>query len=263
MNQTIYQVDAFASAPFKGNPAAVCVLEEAAKESWMQNVAMEMNLSETAFLYPHKNGYNLRWFTPTAEVDLCGHATLASAFVLYETGLLSPKDIAVFYTKSGLLTAQKKVDLVELDFPATPAIETAPPQKLITALGAAPIWTGKNNYDFLIQLKDENSVRQLAPDFSQLAKCTNRGVIVTSLSEAKEYDFVSRFFAPAAGINEDPVTGSAHCTLGPFWAERLRKKVFKAYQASKRGGFVQVQVKDNRILLGGPAVTVLKGEFYF
>ena len=263
MKQTIYQVDAFTSEPFKGNPAAVCVLEKTVDEQWMRNVALEMNLSETAFLIPQKDGYSLRWFTPAVEVDLCGHATLAASHVLYETGVLAAGEPAVFYTKSGRLTAAKKGGQIELDFPATPAREIEYSAELVAAIGAEIVWIGKNDYDYLVQVRDEETVKQLFPDFGLLKKLTERGVIVTSASTTDEFDFVSRFFAPAAGIEEDPVTGSAHCTLGPFWAEQMGKIKFTAFQASKRGGIIHVHVKDNRIALGGTAVTVLKGELYF
>jgi PhzF family phenazine biosynthesis protein len=260
MKQKIYQVDSFTSKAFKGNPAAVCILKDAAEKVWMQNVAMEMNLSETAFLYPYKDGFNLRWFTPAVEVDLCGHATLACSYVLWETGVLNPTQQARFYTKSGLLTASKKGQMIEMDFPATPAKDIANVPGLAETLGTKVDYVGKNDYDYVALVDSEETLKNLSPDFGRLEKITERGVIVTSLSDSKGYDFVSRFFAPAAGINEDPVTGSAFCTLGPFWEKRLGKKKFIAYQASKRGGTVFVHVKDNRVVLGGRAVTVLKGE---
>ncbi len=260
MKLTLIQVDAFTSKPFSGNPAAVCILPAAREERWMQQVAAEMNLSETAFLTRREDGFNLRWFTPVTEVALCGHATLASAHVLWETGLISSHEQARFHTLSGLLTAERQEDWIQLDFPATPAAPAAAPPGLAEALGAKPVFAGKNKFDFLIELENEEQVRQLKPDCRLLAGIPARGVIVTSRSQNSEFDFISRFFAPAAGIDEDPVTGSAHCCLGPFWSERLQKTDMLAYQASRRGGVMKVGVRHNRVLLGGQAITVLRGE---
>lgn len=260
MTQSIVQVDAFTNKPFAGNPAAVCVLPAPAAETWMQNVAAEMNLSETAFLYKQDDGFNLRWFTPAIEVDLCGHATLASAHVLWEGGHLSPDAQARFFTKSGLLTAQRDGDRIEMDFPAEPATEALPPANLADALGVSPVYVGKNRFDYLVEVKSEKVVRTLHPDFTLLKTITGRGVMVTSRATTPGYDFVSRFFAPQAGIDEDPVTGSAHCCLGPFWHTRLGKTSFTAFQASPRGGVVRVRIEGDRVKLGGQAVTVLKGE---
>lgn len=260
MKLTLIQVDAFTSKPFSGNPAAVCILPAAREERWMQQVAAEMNLSETAFLTRREDDFNLRWFTPVTEVALCGHATLASAHVLWETGLISSHEQARFHTLSGLLTAERQDDWIQLDFPATPAEPAAAPPGLAEALGAKPVFTGKNKFDYLIELENEEQVRQLKPDCRLLAGIPARGVIVTSRSQNSEFDFISRFFAPAAGIDEDPVTGSAHCCLGPFWSERLQKTDMLAYQASRRGGVMKVGVRHNRVLLGGQAITVLRGE---
>ncbi|RME75812.1 MAG: PhzF family phenazine biosynthesis protein [Chloroflexi bacterium] len=260
MTITITQVDAFTDQPFRGNPAAVCILPTAPDESWMQAVAREMNLSETAFLVPRGDGFNLRWFTPAAEVDLCGHATLASAHVLWERGYLPPDAAARFHTKSGLLTCRKQGDWIEMDFPAEPAQPVDPPPALVEALGVQPVYTGQNRMDFLVELDSEETVRQLRPNFSRLADLPCRGVIVTGRAASGPYDFVSRFFAPNVGVNEDPVTGSAHCCLGPYWQTRLGKTEFLAYQASPRGGVVRVQIHGDRVILGGQAVTVLKGE---
>lgn len=260
MKLTLFQVDAFTSKPFSGNPAAVCILPAAREERWMQQVAAEMNLSETAFLTRREDGFNLRWFTPVTEVALCGHATLASAHVLWETGLISSHEQARFHTLSGLLTAERQEDWIQLDFPATPAAPAAPPPGLAEVLGAKPVFAGKNKFDYLIELENEEQVRQLKPDCRLLAGIPARGVIVTSRSQNSEFDFISRFFAPAAGIDEDPVTGSAHCCLGPFWSERLQKNDMLAYQASRRGGVMKVGVRHNRVLLGGQAITVLRGE---
>ncbi len=262
MPLTITQVDAFADKPFAGNSAAVCVLPEAREASWMQLVAREMNLSETAFLVQQRDGYNLRWFTPTMEVDLCGHATLASSHALWEQQLLRPDEQARFHTRSGLLTARRSGDWIEMDFPATPEAPVPAPEGLAKALGAEPKYIGKNKFDYIVELDSEETVRSLQPDFTSLAKLLEvRGVIVTS--RAADYDFVSRFFAPGAGIDEDPVTGSAHCCLGPFWRSRLNKTEFVAYQASVRGGVVRVRLEGDRVLLGGQAVTVLRGELLY
>ena len=224
----------------------------------MQLVAREMNLAETAFLLRQADGYQLRWFTPMVEMDLCGHATLASAHALWEEGHLPSGERARFHTRSGLLTAQRKGDWIEMDFPAKPEEPAPAPDGLIEALGASPKYIGKNEFDYIVELDSEDTVRRLKPDFTLLEKIPVRGVIVTS--RAADYDFVSRFFAPASGIPEDPVTGSAHCCLGPFWRERLNKTEFVAYQASARGGVVRVRLEGDRVLLGGQAVTVLRGE---
>ncbi len=260
MGQPIAQVDAFTNRPFAGNPAAVCVLETPRDAAWMQQVALEMNLSETAFLHRQGDGFNLRWFTPTVEVDLCGHATLASAHILWEEGHLAPDEQARFYTRSGLLTASRQGDWIELDFPAKLEQADPEPPDLASALGVVPRYIGKNQFDYLVEVASEAELRALRPDFTRLRSLPVRGVIVTSRADAKEYDFVSRFFAPGSGIDEDPVTGSAHCCLGPFWQQRLGKDTFMAYQASPRGGVVRVRVAGDRILLGGQAVTVLRGE---
>ncbi len=260
MGLKIIQVDAFTDKPFSGNPAAVCILSAPVDEHWMQNIAREMNLSETAFLYPQGDGFNLRWFTPTVEVDLCGHATLASAHVLWEEKHLQRHEHARFHTRSGLLTAQCKDEWIELDFPSTPVESATAPAGLKEALGVSPKYIGRSKFDYLVEVDSERIVRELNPDFNTLAKIPIRGIMVTSLSSSKGYDFVSRFFAPRSGVNEDPVTGSAHCCLAPFWKDRLQKDEFVAYQASPRGGVVRIRVKEERILLMGQAITVLRGE---
>lgn len=260
MPQPITQVDAFTDRPFAGNPAAVCILREAADEAWMRAVAREMNLSETAFLYPHEDGYRLRWFTPAVEVDLCGHATLAGAHVLWEEGRLAPDAQAHFYTRSGLLTARRRDGWIELDFPARREAPSVPPPGLVEALGAAPVYVGKNVDDYLVEVDSEATLRGLAPDHGVLRRLPVRGIVVTSRATAPEYDFVSRFFAPGSGVDEDPVTGSAHCCLAPFWGARLGKTELIGYQASARGGVVRVRVEGERVILGGQAVTVLRGE---
>jgi PhzF family phenazine biosynthesis protein len=261
MGQRIVQVDAFADRPFSGNPAAVVLLERPADEVWMRNVALEMNLAETAFLVRRGDGdFDLRWFTPAVEVDLCGHATLASAHVLWEDGHLPTGAQARFHTRSGLLTADRRDGSILLDFPATTAQVVEPPSGLIEALGVRAAYVGKSAFDYLVEVDSEAAVRALTPDFGKLAALGGRGIIVTARASSPGFDFVSRFFAPGAGIDEDPVTGSAHTTLGPFWAPRLGKTSFVAYQASSRGGVVEVELAGDRVLLGGQAVTVLRGE---
>ncbi|MEQ9619321.1 MAG: PhzF family phenazine biosynthesis protein [Deltaproteobacteria bacterium] len=259
MSIEIFQVDAFAEKPFTGNPAAVCILERPADPVWMQKLAAEMNLSETAFLSPRGGGFNLRWFTPTTEVELCGHATLAAAHVLWESGCLEPDKRAEFYTESGVLTASKTGKLIELDFPSEPETEIRTLPLLEEALGIDARYVGKNRFDYLMEAGSEEIVRKLDPDFNLLREIPARGVIVTSVSGSPEYDIVSRFFAPASGIDEDPVTGSAHCCLGPYWMKKLGKKEFTAFQASPRGGVVHVRVNGGRVVLGGKAVIVFKG----
>jgi PhzF family phenazine biosynthesis protein len=256
----IFQVDAFTDKAFAGNPAAVCILTEPRDDAWMQDLAREMNLSETAFLSRQEDGFNLRWFTPALEVALCGHATLASAHILWEIGLVSPEEPARFHTLSGLLTAERKGDWIELNFPATPDQPATAPPRLEQALGLTPKYTGKSKFDYLFEVETEDYVRNLKPDFTLLKTIQVRGVMVTSRAASSGYDFVSRFFAPGSGIDEDPVTGSAHCCLGPFWSQRLGKDELIAYQASRRGGTVRVRVSGERVYLSGQAITILGGE---
>jgi PhzF family phenazine biosynthesis protein len=256
----ITQVNAFTNRPFGGNPAAVCVLPEPRPDAWMQDIAREMNLSETAFLMPRNGGYDLRWFTPAVEVDLCGHATLASAHVLWETSALAPDQQACFHTRSGLLTAIRRGDLIELDLPAKPEKESTVPRGLYEALGVPPHYVGMSQFDVLIQVESEAIVRKVHPDFDKLRSLPVRGIIVTARADAPSYDVVSRFFAPAVGVDEDPVTGSAHCVLATFWAPRLGKSEFVAYQASPRGGIVHVTLRGSRVQLGGQAVTIFEGD---
>lgn len=257
----LFQVDSFTDKPFHGNPAGVCVSSRPHQVDWMQKVAMEMNLSETAFLVQEADGYRLRWFTPKVEVDLCGHATLASAHILFETGMLDKKMTARFYTASGELTAVCMPDGIELDFPATPDEPATPPPGLLEALGIQPIYVGKSRFDYLLQVESEQIVRHLQPDFTRLAQVTARGVMVTSAADHAPFDFVSRFFAPAVGVNEDPVTGSAHCCLAPFWSRQLGKTVFDAYQASERGGTLKVTLAGDRVKLRGKACTVFEARW--
>jgi PhzF family phenazine biosynthesis protein len=257
----LLQIDAFAEEAFRGNPAAVCILDRERDAAWMQNVAAEMNLAETAFLLPQGDAWSLRWFTPIVEVDLCGHATLASAHALWQEGILPATDIARFQTRGGLLTAARREELIELDFPVKSSLPAEPPPELLAALGVnEPRWVGRNEWDYLIELASEEELRALQPDHATLRKLPVRGVIVTSRPSSPDYDFVSRFFAPGSGIDEDPVTGSAHCALAPFWSERLGKTELVAYQASPRGGVIRIRLLGDRVKLGGRAVTVLRGE---
>jgi PhzF family phenazine biosynthesis protein len=265
MGLAIYQVDAFTDRPFAGNPAGVCPLPLPGfpAADWMQAVAAEMNVAETAFLVRRRDGsgFDLRWFTPTVEVELCGHATLASAHLLWETGLVAAGEPIRFHTLSGALGAARDGEWIELDFPAEPASALAEaPQRLAEMLGALPVWVGANRFDLVVELADEAAVRALAPDIRRLGALPYRGILVSARAAAPGYDVVSRFFAPATGIDEDPVTGSAHCCLGPYWCERLGKNPLLAYQASARGGRVRVELAGDRVHLGGQAVTVLRGE---
>jgi PhzF family phenazine biosynthesis protein len=260
MSFPVVQVDAFTDTPFAGNPAAVCMLDAPHDERWMQDVAREMNLSETAFLYAENGGYRLRWFTPAVEVALCGHATLASAHVLWQDRYLPFAQEARFHTQSGLLTARRHGSWIELDFPATRVEPALAPPGFVEALGVKPLSVHRSRFDYLVEVENEATVRALAPDVTALARVDVRGAIVTSRATSAPYDFVSRFFAPRVGVNEDPVTGSAHCALAPFWTERLGKAELVAYQASARGGVVRVRLEGDRVILGGQAVTVLRGE---
>jgi PhzF family phenazine biosynthesis protein len=262
----LLQVDAFTAEPFAGNPAAVCLMSVPRDAAWMQNVAREMNLSETAFLHrmPAPGGgdevFGLRWFTPTVEVDLCGHATLASAHALWQSKWIAHAAVARFDTKSGRLTAERRGDWIELDFPATIEQPAEPPDGLAGAIGASFLYVGKSRFDYLVEVASEDVVRGLQPDFVRLRTLPVRGVMVTSRATTAGFDFVSRFFAPAAGVDEDPVTGSAHCCMTPFWSKRLGKLEMVARQVSARGGTVKVRLDGTRVKLGGQAVTVLRGE---
>jgi len=260
MGQHITQVDAFTDTPFGGNPAAVCLLAEPADARWMQQVAREMNLAETAFLHKQEDGFHLRWFTPAVEVDIYPPLTLSSTHVLWEEGHLRPGEHARFSTRSGRLSATRQGAWIELDFPATPATPTDAPAELAQALGVEFAYVGKNQFDYLVEVDSEERLRALKPDMNLLERVPVRGVIVTSQSASPEYDFVSRFFAPRAGINEDPATGSSHCTLAPFWVQRLGKSEMAAYQASPRGGVLRVRMNGERVCIGGQAITVLRGE---
>ena len=259
MELTLYQVDAFTETPFSGNPAAVCVLDQSLEDDVMQSIANEMNLSETAFVRKRNDGaWHLRWFTPVAEVDLCGHATLATSHVLFEKGF-APIDSPIrFETLSGtLFVSRDEQGQIEMDFPAEPATMGFPGELIDNALNTACLKHAANRMDAIAEVEDETTLRELRPDMTAIAALEVRGLIVTAPADAPDLDFVSRFFGPQVGVPEDPVTGSAHCCLAPWWGERLGKTRMKARQISERGGNVDVELKDDRVLLRGHAVTVL------
>lgn len=261
MSCELHVVDAFTGHPFRGNPAGVCIRDDPAEPAWMQQVAAELNHSETAFLHPGPDGaWNLRWFTPAKEVELCGHATLAAAFSLWKTGRVPQGSPILFETQSGRLTARQDGDWITLDFPAEPARAIPPVPGLDRALGAAPVFVGKNRFDLLVELATASDVCDCEPDLAALAALPSRGIIVTAVSDLPDFDFVSRFFAPSVGIPEDPVTGSAHCCLGPYWGEKLHKKELSGFQCSSRGGTVRVTLNGDRVILGGHAVQVFSGQ---
>ena len=255
-----WQVDAFADRAFAGNPAAVVWLDTPRDAAWMQAVAAEMQLSETAFISSAPEGYHLRWFTPATEVDLCGHATLAAAHALWESGQLATDAQARFHTRSGLLTADREGEWIVLDFPATPPEPCPAPAGLVEGLGATPIWVGRSPWDVVARFEDPAVVRRLSPDFARIAQIPARGIIATAPGDREGIDFISRWFGPQIEVPEDPVTGSAHCALGPLWGERLGKTTLMAVQASRRGGIVRIELHGERVRLGGTAVTVLRGE---
>jgi PhzF family phenazine biosynthesis protein len=256
----IFHIDSFTELPFQGNPAGVCILDNAMNADWMQRIATEMNLSETAFPLKSGDHFALRWFTPAIEVDLCGHATLAAAHALWSEDLADSNQPIHFETRSGRLSAARTNSWIDLDFPSTRPVPAAPPEGLFESLGlrSGSVW--KSRFDYLVVVDDEETVRSLTPDFNQLSSIGDRGVIVTSRSKNFDFDFVSRFFAPAVGINEDPVTGSAHCCLAPYWSSELKKNQLIGFQASSRGGIVRTTVKGDRVILGGHAVTVFRGQ---
>ena len=261
---SLFQVDAFADKPFHGNPAAVCIPDVQKDDRWMMNVAAEMNLSETAFLSAQADGYNLRWFTPTKEVSLCGHATLASAHILWEQGFVGDNQAIRFDTLSGLLIAKRNGALIQLDFPARLVESTESNVGINDALGVVPISTNRyaisNGTIYLLECQSETIVRGLKPDFKRLSDTDGRAVIVTARSDSDRQDFVSRYFAPAVGIDEDPVTGSAHCYLAPYWSAKLGKNEMVGFQASQRSGYVRCRLDRDRVYLEGSAVTIFKGS---
>lgn len=254
----LLQIDAFTSAPFGSNPAAVCRLHQPASDDWLLRVAQAMNLSETAFLLPAQDGYRLRWFTPAVEVDLCGHATLASAHALLQWGEWDGRQPVRFYSRSGLLSGRRHGDWIKLDFPSRPGQTADIPPGLEEALGLCAAQAVRCKDDYLIEIESEAVLRALRPDFQALALLPVRGVTVTA--RGREYDFVSRFFAPRMGVNEDPVTGSSHTHLAPYWSEKLGKTRMLAFQASARGGVLRIELAGDRVRMAGQAVTVLRGE---
>jgi PhzF family phenazine biosynthesis protein len=251
MGIPLYTVDAFASERFSGNPAGVCLLMTPRDDKWMQAVAREVNASETAFVVPKGADFYLRWFTPAVEVELCGHATLASAHVLWESGKLDVSIPARFHTKSGLLACMRQDEWILMDFPSKPPVEAPAPPELEQAVGAPIVWSGKSDRDWLLELESEEAVRGLRPDLVLLRTLPVRGLIVTARAR-KEHDFVSRFFAPRVGVAEDPVTGSAHCVLAPYWAPKLGKTELVGWQASRRGGEVRARISGQRVIRGCP-----------
>lgn len=260
MGLLLHQVDAFTPVPFRGNPAAVLILEKPVSDSFMQLVAAEMNLSETAFVQVKDGPFGLRWFTPRAEVDLCGHATLASAHVLWETGRVDPADPIRFDTLSGTLEVTRTRDRLEMDFPSEPAEAIAITEAVRAAVSADVVEAGMNRLDYLVVLQSEEAVRNLQPDLDAVARLGSRGMIVTAGAHGSDYDFVSRYFAPQFGIPEDPVTGSTHCCLGPYWGHRLGRNDLTGFQASARGGFVFVTNRGDRVTIGGHAVSTARIE---
>jgi PhzF family phenazine biosynthesis protein len=263
MQKPLWIIDAFTDSAFSGNPAAVCLLSEEMPDSWLQSVAAEMNLSETAFLFRQGDRWSLRWLTPTVEVDLCGHATIASAHFLYTQGLAAPGQEIQFSTRSGLLRALSAWTnddrFIRLDFPAIAATPSETPEGMLEALGVESAQVFRGIHDYLVVLPHEQVVRELNPQFVELAKLNVRGIVVTAPATSTPADFISRGFFPGSGINEDPVTGSAHCMLGPYWGKQLNKEEMLGYQASRRGGFVRVALKNERVYLYGEAVTVVEG----
>jgi PhzF family phenazine biosynthesis protein len=260
MQAELHLVDAFTSSPFRGNTAGVCIPDGPAEDTWMQQVAAELKHSETAFLFPEGEIWNLRWFTPAKEIELCGHATLAAASVLYETGRVPREKPVVFDTLSGKLTAKRDGDWISMDFPSEPPAASMAIPGLGQALGVEPLYTGRNRFDILVELPLADDVCSLEPDMEFLSTVKARGIIVTAVSDLPHFDFVSRFFAPAVGVPEDPVTGSAHCCLAPYWGEKLKKAEMTGFQCSARGGSVRVKCAGDRVILSGHAVQVFSGK---
>ena len=256
----IFTVDAFTDKLFSGNPAGVCILDEDMSENTMLSIAAEMNLSETAFVKKIDEGFSLKWFTPKVEVQLCGHATLATAHILWEQGILSQNDEARFHTLSGLLTVTNDNGEYEMNFPAYTVKDVSPNEKLIEALKVTPVNFAEAEYHYICELESEEQLRNVFPSMESFMGLEKFGTIITAKSNSNDYDFVSRFFAPSKGVNEDPVTGSAHCSLGPYWMQKTGRDYFTAYQASQRGGVVKIKMNDGRVLLKGRAVTFLRGD---
>jgi PhzF family phenazine biosynthesis protein len=259
MQAELHLVDAFTNSPFRGNTAGVCIPDGPAEDGWMQQVAAELKQSETAFLFPEGENWNLRWFTPAKEIELCGHATLAAASVLFATSRVPGDKAIVFETLSGKLTVRKESDWISMDFPAEPPAPTMPVPGLGQALGVEPLFTGRNRFDILVELPLADDVCSLEPDMNALSPIRARGIIVTAASDLPNIDFVSRFFAPSVGVPEDPVTGSAHCCLAPYWGMKLKKTEMTGFQCSARGGSVRVKLSGDRVILCGHAVPVFSG----
>jgi predicted PhzF superfamily epimerase YddE/YHI9 len=261
MGLPFFVIDSFTNEAFHGNPAAVCLLDgkQQVDSRWMQLVAAEINLSETAFL--DLKTRQLRWFTPIVEVDLCGHATLATVKAMQEASLAEKGEVLSFKTRSGELTAQLLDDhQIQLDFPATPCLGIDPAGIPQNCIPSDSVFVTKSTFDLMFELPTEEAVRDFQPIFDQLRDLPFRGVIITAISKSQDYDFVSRFFGPSVGVNEDPVTGSAHCMLGPYWSTKLGKKKMHAAQLSNRGGEVGVEISKDRVILTGEAVTVIQGQ---
>lgn len=262
MKIPIFHVDSFTVKPFKGNPAGVCLLEQPRDDAWMQAIATEMRLSETAFLSPKGNDYNLRWFTPSTEVDLCGHATLASAHILFELGFYDPDETIFFHTKSGVITATFDHGTIELDMPLIQPVPAESTPLLEEILGQAPLAVAhsEDKAILLAEIADQTAVEAFEPDFKKIASFEETDLIITAQATDGKFDFVSRFFSPRTGIPEDPVTGLGHCILTPYWAPKLNKDKLVAYQASSRGGTVWCRLGKDRVYLAGKAVTLFSGE---
>ena len=260
MNEQLFQVDAFTNQPFRGNPAGVVLLDEEQPDSWMQSVAQEMNLSETAFVIGEKSPYNLRWFTPAVEVELCGHATLATAHILFEREIAAKNEAIEFKTRSGILTTTYNDGWVQMDFPSFSADEILDRSEITRALNETPDQAYNSGESIMAVFDVPEKIYKMAPDFELIKRFNIQGIMVTSHSEEPGIDFISRYFAPNVGIDEDPVTGSAHCSLGPYWGARLDKSVLNAKQVSDRGGEIQVRVKDDRTFISGQAVTIFSGK---
>lgn len=260
MSTKLFVVDAFTDKPFSGNPAGVCILDEPKEDDWMQSVAFEMNFSETAFVLKQRREFSLRWFTPKTEVDICGHATLAAAHLLWEQKILKDTEMALFDTRSSILTAKKLGSHIEMGFPAMWARPEEFSPELLNGFKVSPLYVGRFGEKLLIEVENESIVRSLEPNFNLLKQLDERAVTITAASDSSDYDFVSRYFAPWVGVNEDPVTGSSHCCLATYWARRLEKKEMRAYQASPRGGTVNVRLDEDHVYLGGQAVTILEAN---
>jgi PhzF family phenazine biosynthesis protein len=262
MNEPVFQVDAFTSQPFRGNPAGVVLITDEQSEKWMLSVAREMNLSETAFVIRGKSSYKLRWFTPAVEVDLCGHATLATAHILFERDIVKKSELIEFTTRSGVLTTSYIDGWIEMDFPSFSTEEVVKSGVVVKALKCEPAAMYNSGENIMAVYKDPENIYGLSPDFDLIKQLDVQGVIATSLSDVAEFDFISRYFAPRVGVDEDPVTGSAHCSLGPYWGGILNKNVLRAKQVSDRGGELLVRIENGRTFIRGQAVTVFSGKIH-